>query len=212
MRTVEGQPEEPPDEGLLEERGISKKDELIHAMISWTTLESYPLRIGVSLPIVNPMMVDGEEALHEGQLWEETEEQWIVEEKHAEFVYEWLSNRFKARSPTKMLPMGMPESVEEMAVQTSRDGSYGYILFAPEDSLAEAMKKMEVQVIGRGVHNQNVGRRILVLDTSNLGIRPNSPNQKESRWRDRPWNHVGMGRTPCPYPERQEDQASPEDN
>jgi hypothetical protein len=146
-RTVEGQPEEPPDEGSLELRGSSKKDDLIHAMISWATLESYPLRIGVRLPIVNPALVDGEEVFHEAQLWEETEEQWIIEKDHAKYVYFWLSERFKARSSTKMLPMGMPESVEEMAVQTSRDGGYGYILFAPEDSLSEAMKKMDVQVI-----------------------------------------------------------------
>jgi hypothetical protein len=33
-----------------------------------------------------------------------------------------LSNRFKARSSTKMLPMDMPESVDAMALQTSRDG------------------------------------------------------------------------------------------
>jgi hypothetical protein len=87
MQTVDGQPEEPPDEGLQEFRGISKKDELIHAMISWATLESYPLRIGVSLPVVNPALEDGEEVFHEAQLWEETEEQWIIEKDHAEYVY-----------------------------------------------------------------------------------------------------------------------------
>jgi hypothetical protein len=69
-RTVEGQREEPPDEELQRFRGLSKKDEEVHAMVSWTTLESYPLKIGISLPIQDP--VGGE--LHEGQLWEETEE------------------------------------------------------------------------------------------------------------------------------------------
>jgi hypothetical protein len=56
-RTVEGQKEERPEENLQEFRGASKKDDLIHSMISWATLESYPLRIGVSLPIVNPVQV-----------------------------------------------------------------------------------------------------------------------------------------------------------
>jgi hypothetical protein len=143
----EGQKEEPPAENLQEFRGISQKDQLIHSIISWTTLESYPLRVGVSLPVVNPVMVDDEEVLHEAQLWEETEEQWIIEENHAKFVYACLSHRFAARSSTQMLPMGMPESVDDVAVQTMKDGSYGYILFTPEDSLAEAMKKMDVQVI-----------------------------------------------------------------
>jgi hypothetical protein len=109
IRTVEGQQEDPPDEGLLLFRGVSQKDDLIHSIISWATLESYPLRIGVSLPVVNPVMVDGEEVLHEAQLWEETEEQWIITENHARFVYTGLSQRFAARSSTRMLPMGMPE-------------------------------------------------------------------------------------------------------
>jgi hypothetical protein len=146
-RTVEGQKEDPPEENLQQFRGVSQKNQLVHSIISWTTLESYPLRIGVSLPVVNMVMVDGEEVLHEAQLWQETEEQWIIEENHAEFVYAWLSQRFAARSSTRMFPMGMPESVNEMAVQTMRDGIYGYILFTPEDSLAEAMKKMDVQVM-----------------------------------------------------------------
>jgi hypothetical protein len=147
IRTVEGQEDEPTEENLQQFRGVSQKDDLIHSIISWATLESYPLRIGVSLPVVNPVMVDGEEVLHEAQLWEETEEQWIVTENHATFVYGWLSQRFASRSSTRMLPMGMPEAVEGMAVQTMRDGGYGYILVTPEDSLAEAMKKMDVQVI-----------------------------------------------------------------
>jgi hypothetical protein len=131
IRTVEGQEDEPPEENLQQLRGVAKKDDLIHSIISWATLESYPLRIGVSLPVVNPVMVDGEEVLHEAQLWEETEEQWIVTENHAAFVYGWLAQRFASRSSTRMLPMGMLESVDRMAVQTMRDGGYGYILFAP---------------------------------------------------------------------------------
>jgi hypothetical protein len=121
-RTVEGQPDEPPDEGLQQFRGISQKDHLGHAMISWTTLESYPLRVGVILPVLNPALEDGEEMFHEAQLWEGTEEQWIVTDNHASFVYAWLSQRFAARSSTRMLPWGMPESVEGMTVQTWKDG------------------------------------------------------------------------------------------
>jgi hypothetical protein len=93
-RTVEGQQDDPPDEELQRFRRLSNKAEAVHAMVSWTTLESFPLKIGISLPIQNP---DGGES-HEGQLWEETEEQWIIEENHADFVYSWLSNRFVARS------------------------------------------------------------------------------------------------------------------
>jgi hypothetical protein len=84
---------------------------------------------------------------HEAQLWEETDEEFVIEKNHAEFIYTWLSERFKLRSFTKILPERMPESVDEVVVQTSRDGSYGYILFAPLDSLAESMKKMDVQVV-----------------------------------------------------------------
>jgi hypothetical protein len=116
-------------------------------MISWTTLESYPLRVGVSLPVLNPALEEGEEMFHEAQLWEETEEQWIVTENHAAFVYDWLSQRFASRSSGRALPAGMPTSVDEVAVQTKKVGEFGYILFTPEASLAEAMKKMEVQVL-----------------------------------------------------------------
>jgi hypothetical protein len=34
-RTVEGQAEEPPDEGLQQFRGLTQKDHLVHAIISW---------------------------------------------------------------------------------------------------------------------------------------------------------------------------------
>jgi hypothetical protein len=106
-RVVEGQAEIPPDEGLQLFRGLSQKDHLVHAMISWTTLESYPLRVGVSLPVPNPVLEDGEVVFHEAQLWEETEEEW--EDHQASTVYAWLSQRFAARSSTRMLPMGMLE-------------------------------------------------------------------------------------------------------
>jgi hypothetical protein len=45
-----------------------------------------------------------------------------------------------------MLPVGMPDSVEDVVVQTKKDGSFGYILFTPEYSFAEPMKKMDLQV------------------------------------------------------------------
>jgi hypothetical protein len=141
-RTVEGQQEDPPDEGLLQFRGLSGKDELVHKMISWTTLESYPLRIGICLPVPNP----ANQEFHEIQLWEVTEEQWIIEREHASFVYSWLSNRLASRSTTRMLPVGMPESVDDVIVQTRKDGNFGYIWFTPEHSLAEPMKKMDLQV------------------------------------------------------------------
>jgi hypothetical protein len=64
-RTVEGQKEDPPEGNLQEFRGVSRKDQLIHSIISWATLESYPLRIGISLPVVNPVLMDGEEVFHE---------------------------------------------------------------------------------------------------------------------------------------------------
>jgi hypothetical protein len=64
VRTVD---DEPPDDALQEFRGLSKKDELVHKMISWTTLESFPLRVGISLPIQNPVNSE----FHEAQFWEE---------------------------------------------------------------------------------------------------------------------------------------------
>jgi hypothetical protein len=145
-RLVEGQPEEPPDEELQRFRGITQKDNLVHALISWATLESYPLRVGVSLPVLNPVLVDGEEAFHEAQLWEETEEEWVIADNHAAFVYDWLSQRLASRSSGRALPTGMPNSLGEMTVRTWKDGSHGYILFTPEDILAEAWKTMEVPV------------------------------------------------------------------
>jgi hypothetical protein len=81
---------------------------------------------------------------HEARLWEETEED--LNDHLATAIYAWLSQRFARRSSTGMLPMGMPESVEGMSVQTWKDGEFGYILFIPEDSLAESLKKMEVPV------------------------------------------------------------------
>jgi hypothetical protein len=124
-------------------RGLSKKDELVHAMVSWITLESFRSRVGISLPIQDPVGGD----FHEGQLWEQTDEQWVVESDHANYVYSWLANRFTARGSARAFPAGIPESIDEVTVQTRKDGEYGYILFTPEYSLAVPMKKMDFQVI-----------------------------------------------------------------
>jgi hypothetical protein len=114
-------------------------------MISWTTLESFPLRVGISLPIQNPVNNES----HETQLWEEisSTDEWIIESDHADFVYSWLSNRFAARSSARALPIGMPMSVAEVEVHTTKDGSYGYILFTPTYSFANSMKEMPRQVL-----------------------------------------------------------------
>jgi hypothetical protein len=45
------------------------------------------------------------------------------------------------------LPIGMPDSVDDVIVQTRRDGNYGYIPFTPEDSLASSMKEIPLQVL-----------------------------------------------------------------
>jgi hypothetical protein len=143
-RTVEGQQEEPPDEDLQVFRGLSQKDEIVHKMISWTTLESFPLRVGISLQIQSPV----NEEFHEVQLWEQTDtDQWIVEENHAAFVYSWLFERFTLRSTARAPPKGMPNSVQEVSVQTRRDGKFGYILFTPENSLASSTKEMDLQLM-----------------------------------------------------------------
>jgi hypothetical protein len=110
---VEGQQEEPTDEELLRLRGEAMRDDEVHAMISWTTREDYPLRIGISLPIQNPVGIE----LHEVQLWEETGEQWILAEKHAEYVYTWVLNRLACRSSARSLPLGMPEDIDEITVE-----------------------------------------------------------------------------------------------
>jgi hypothetical protein len=113
-RTVEGQQEELPVEELQLFRGLSQKNQLVHDMISWTTLESYPLRIGVSLPIPNPGSTEDFEEFHEAQLWEQTEDEWIIENDHAAVVYKWLSDRFTSRSTAHALPIGMPVSINEV--------------------------------------------------------------------------------------------------
>jgi hypothetical protein len=69
----------PIDQELLRLRGLSNKDEEIHRMIGLTTRKDYPLLIGVSLPVPDRSF----DRAHEAQLWEETDENWIIEDDHA---------------------------------------------------------------------------------------------------------------------------------
>jgi hypothetical protein len=71
-------------------------------MISWTTRKDYPLLVGISLPITDQSL-DG---AHEAQLWEETNENWIVDGNHAAKAYQWLGERFISRSTQRFLPTG----------------------------------------------------------------------------------------------------------
>jgi hypothetical protein len=111
--------------------------------MSWTTRKDYKLLIGIRLPIQDP--VGGEQ--HEGQLWGEVTEELMFTEKHAERMYEWLSQRLSSRSTLRILPLGMLESIEDVMVETKKDGKAGYILFTPNDSLAKAMKKEPIQAM-----------------------------------------------------------------
>jgi hypothetical protein len=71
-------------------------------MISWTTRKDYPLLVGVSLPVADRSF----DQAHEVQLWEETDENWIIEDHHAAKAFQWLTNRFASRSLHQLLPTG----------------------------------------------------------------------------------------------------------
>jgi hypothetical protein len=45
----------------------------------------------------------------------------------------------------RMIPNDMPLSIEEVTVQTWKDGKGGYILFTPADCIMTPMRDMEVQ-------------------------------------------------------------------
>jgi hypothetical protein len=141
----QGSPPEdlPPDPSLLAFRGETKKNEEIHAIISWKTWKDYPLMIGISLPARYQV---GEE-FHEIQLWEETVEDSIAEGDQATTVYDWLITRIRGRSTTQTLPATVPLTVNEVTVQTWKDWKNGYILFTPNDSLTVPVGVMEVQVM-----------------------------------------------------------------
>jgi hypothetical protein len=108
----------PPDPELLRYRGEAMKNEEVHKIISRTTRKNYQLWGGVSLPI--PDQVGGE--YHEGQLWEETPDDMIIGEDHAETVYNWLMERLRGRSSEGMIPVDMPLLVEGTSVETWKDG------------------------------------------------------------------------------------------
>jgi hypothetical protein len=124
-------------------RGESNEDEIVHLMIGWTTRKDYPLMVEISLPIED-RSYDG---AHEAQLWEETEENWIVTANHASTTYPLLKDRFVSRSTQRFLPTGMPESVMEMTVTTWKDGKAGYILFTPKDMIATMMADSETKIL-----------------------------------------------------------------
>jgi hypothetical protein len=140
-RTVEGQREDPTDEELLRLRGEARRDEDVHQMISWTTRKDYALMVGIGLPVPDLSI----ERFHEAQLWEETDEEWVISENHAEFVYAWLMNRLTLRSTQRFLPVGMPESIDEVTVITRKDGKAGYIHFVPSDLIASPETKVLIE-------------------------------------------------------------------
>jgi hypothetical protein len=133
----------PPDPSLLQFRGMSGADEIVHKMISWTTRKDYPVLIGISLPI-DDMSYD---RAHEGQLWEAVDTELIVGENHAEFVYTWLKNRFASRSMHQLLPPGMTEEFQGWSVSTWKDGKAGYILFSDPEAIMTMMSDSETQVL-----------------------------------------------------------------
>jgi hypothetical protein len=133
----------PPDPEVLRLRGEDKKNEEVHRIISWTTRKSYPLWAGISLPARYHV---GDE-FHEMQLWEETPDDMIIGERHAEVVYNWLMERLRGRSSEGTLPEDMHLLIEGVTVQTWKGGRSGYILFTPRDSLTVPAGVMEVQVI-----------------------------------------------------------------
>jgi hypothetical protein len=127
-------------------RGEARGDGIIHEMTGWTTRKDYTLYVGISLPIPDRSF-DG---AHEAQLWEEllrTDEPWVVTENHAEFVYTWLMNRITIRSTQRMLPVGMPELVDEVTVTTKKDGKAGYIMFTPRDMIATSVRSSETKIM-----------------------------------------------------------------
>jgi hypothetical protein len=138
--------DDPSDPALLALRGETeaKKNEDIHAMISWTTRKAYPLMVCIGLPAKYQV---GEE-FHEIQFWEEATEDLMAEfNVQASEVYKWLITRMAGRTVMQLLPDAMPHTIEEVTVQTWKDGKNGHILFTPNDSLSVPPGVMEIQVI-----------------------------------------------------------------
>jgi hypothetical protein len=135
----------PPDPELTRIRGEDQEanDDEVDKIISWTTRMDYPLWVGISLP--SPDRVG--ERQHEGQLWEEFPDGMTIEEYHSDVVYLWLVERLKSPAREGFTPPEMPFNVEEVTLQTWKDGQGWYILYAPDDATMDSMKKMEAQVM-----------------------------------------------------------------
>jgi hypothetical protein len=138
-----GEEDDQADPELLRLRGEAQRNEEVHGIMSWTTRKDYQLMVGISLPIQNPVGGD----CHQGQLWEEVTEELMFTEKHAEKMYDWSSQRLSSRSTLRILPLGMPEKIEEVTVETKKDGKAGYIMFTPRDGLTTAMKNQPLQAM-----------------------------------------------------------------
>jgi hypothetical protein len=139
---VDGQEEEPQDEGLARLRGQASPDEEVHELLSWTCLEDYPMIIGISLPIKDWV---GEE-YHEIQFWEEATDLPSMEHPAGE-TYTWLLERFRSRSVMGGggIPRGMPETFEGLTVRTHRMGKAGYIIYELENSFARRLEDQPIQ-------------------------------------------------------------------
>jgi hypothetical protein len=142
---VDGQEDEPQDESLLRLRGQRTVDEEVVQLLGWTFRKNYPTLIGIPLPVRDWV---GQE-YHEIQFWEETIEVFEITESHPAEIYEWLLERFRARSPagSGKIPHGMPLTFEGLTVTTERTGKVEKILFEPEDSTAKSIGDQPVQVM-----------------------------------------------------------------
>jgi hypothetical protein len=69
----------------------------------------------------------------------------IIERNHAGVVCNWLVERLRGHSSEGITPTDMPLCIDEVTVQTWKDGKGSYILFTPEDCIMAPMKDMSVQ-------------------------------------------------------------------
>jgi hypothetical protein len=134
----------PPDPNMQAFRGLLDIDAAVHKMISWTTRKNDPLMLGISLPINDESL----QRAHEAQLWEQVIDDAIIENNHAEMMFQWLLQKLIYRSESDhQRPYGMPEEVSEVTVQTWKDGKAGYILFTPKGMIADSMASMETRIM-----------------------------------------------------------------
>jgi hypothetical protein len=100
--------------------------------------------LGISLQIDD----QSHQGSHEAQLWEQVSEDLIIEENHAAIAYDWLLQKLIYRSGSEQQrPFGMPEDVTATTVLTKKDGKAGYILFTPQNMMADPMAGMETQIM-----------------------------------------------------------------